>query len=148
MKKSGILHAELSKAVARMGHGDIIVIGDIGVPFPRHEMTTCIDLAITKGVPKVTDVLKVVLEELVCEEYIVAQETKDISPDVYADFKSIIDKHGNDSNELKERVLPHIDIKDLWLNGSFKGEEVKVFVRAGDHIPYCYIALAAGVSFS
>ena len=44
----------------------------------RHEMTTCIDLAVTDGVPKVTDVLKTVLDELVVEEYIVSEETKSV----------------------------------------------------------------------
>lgn len=147
MKKSGILHAELSKAVGKMGHGDIILIGDVGCPFPRHEMTACIDLAVTDGVPKVSDVLKVVLEELVTEEYIVSQETKDISPDTYKEFQEIIAKHNNKGNPLKETTVPHPEMKDLWLNGALKGQEVKVFVRTGQRTPYCYIALVAGVDF-
>ena len=34
MKKSGIYNSELAKAVSKMGHGDIILIGDVGCPFP------------------------------------------------------------------------------------------------------------------
>ena len=91
-----------SKAWGKMGHGDIILIGDVGCPFPRHEMTTCIDLAVTDGVPKVTDVLKTVLDELVVEEYIVSEETKSVSPAVYEEFKGILAQYDNKGNALKE----------------------------------------------
>jgi len=147
MKRTGILHGELSKAVGKMGHGDIILIGDVGCPFPGHDRTACIDLAVTDGVPKVSDMLKVVLQELEVESYIVSQETKDVSPDVYAEFKTIIDGFRNKENPLTEKVIPHPEMKDLWLNGAIRGEEVKVFVRTGQRTPYCYIALVAGVDF-
>lgn len=147
MKKGGIYNAELLKAVSKMGHGDIILIGDVGCPFPRHDMTTCIDLAVCEGVPKVTDVLKAVLSELVCESYIVTEETKKVSPQVYAEFRDILDKETNKGNPLVEKTIPHPDMKDLWLNGALRGEEVKVFVHTGERCPYCYIALVAGVDF-
>ena len=147
MKRSGILNAELSKAVGKMGHGDMILIGDVGCPFPRHDMTTVIDLAVTDGIPKVSDVLKVVLEELVVEEYMVAQETKDISPDTYQEFKEILSGYENKGNPLKETVGEHPKMKNLWLNGALEGQEMKVFVRTGQRTPFCYIALVAGVDF-
>ena len=75
MKKSGIYNAELARAVGKMGHGDIILIGDVGCPFPRHDMTTCIDLAVCEGVPRVADVVKAVLSELVVESYIAVSYT-------------------------------------------------------------------------
>ena len=95
MKKSGIYNAELAKAVAKMGHGDIILIGDVGCPFPRHDQTTSIDLAVCEGVPKVTDVIKAVLKELVIESYIVTDETKSVSPQVYKEFRTILDAEKN-----------------------------------------------------
>jgi D-ribose pyranase len=147
MKRTGILNAELSKAVAAMGHGDIILIGDVGCPWPRHEMTKVVDLAITDGIPKVCDVVKVVLQELEVESYIVAHETKEISPKTYDEFKKIISQFKNKGNELKEKEIQHPNMKDLWLNGALNGEEVKVFVRCGERTPYCYIALVAGVDF-
>ncbi len=147
MKKGGIYNAELAKAIGKMGHGDMILIGDVGCPFPRHEMTTCVDLAVSDGVPKVTDVMKAVLEELVVEGYIVSEETKKISPAKYEEFKEILSKEKNKGNDLVETTIPHPEMKDLWLNGALKGEEVKVFVRTGERCPYCYIALVAGVDF-
>ena len=147
MKKSGIYNSELAKAVSKMGHGDIILIGDVGCPFPRHDMTTCVDLAVCEGVPKVADVVKAVLNELVVESYIVTDETKSVSPQVYEEFKSILSKENNKGNALVEKCIPHVDMKNLWLNGALNGEEVKVFVRTGERCPYCYIALVAGVDF-
>ena len=82
MKKNGIYNAKLSEVVGKMGHGDIILIGDVGCPFPRHDMTTCIDLAVTDGVPKVTDVVKAVLEELVIEGYICLLYTSDAADEL------------------------------------------------------------------
>lgn len=147
MKKAGIYNAELAKAIGRMGHGDIILIGDVGCPFPRHEMTTCIDLAVCEGVPKVSDVVRAVLSELVVESYIVTDETKSVSPAVYQEFQTILSKENNKGNALVEKCIPHAKMKDIWLNGALRGEEVKVFVRTGERCPYCYIALVAGVNF-
>ena len=147
MKKYGIYNSELAKAVSKMGHGDIILIGDVGCPFPRHDMTTCVDLAVCEGVPKVTEVVKAVLSELVVESYIVTEETKSVSPQVYEEFKAILSKENNKGNALVEKCIPHVDMKNLWLNGALNGEEVKVLVRTGERCPFCYIALVAGVDF-
>ena len=38
MKKNGIYNAKLSEVVGKMGHGDIILIGDVGCPFPRQRV--------------------------------------------------------------------------------------------------------------
>lgn len=147
MKKSGIYNAELARAVAKMGHGDMILIGDVGCPFPRHDMTTCIDLAVCEGVPKVADVVNAVLKELVIESYIVTEETKTVNPNVYKAFRTILDAEKNKNNDLIEKTIPHVEMKDLWLNGGLRGEEVKVFVRTGERSPYNYIVLVAGVDF-
>lgn len=147
MKRKGIYNTELSHIVAKMGHGDMILIGDVGCPFPRHELTTCIDLAVTENIPVVNDILRVVLEELEIEEYIVSEETKQVSPDTYKQFKNTIDSFDNKGNALVEKVIPHVEMKDLWLNGASRGEEVKAFVRTGERTPYSYIILVAGVNF-
>jgi len=52
MKTHGILQSELAKVVATMGHGDMLIIADRGFPFPRHEMTTCIDVSVGRDLPK------------------------------------------------------------------------------------------------
>lgn len=147
MKQGGIQNSQLSQAVARMGHGDMILIGDVGCPFPRHNSTEAIDLAVSDGIPKVEDVLKAVMSELVVENYIVSQETKDNNPEHYAAFTDAIGAYTNKGNAIMEKTLPHQTVKDLWLNGALKGEEMKVFVRTGERSPYAYIILVAGVDF-
>ena len=34
MKRTALLHSELSQVIATMGHGDMLVIGDAGLPIP------------------------------------------------------------------------------------------------------------------
>ena len=58
MKRTGILHAELSGLVAAMGHGDTLVIGDAGLPVPPG--VRCIDLAVSPGVPRFQQVVDAV----------------------------------------------------------------------------------------
>lgn len=147
MKRKSIFNIELSKEVAKLGHGDMILIGDVGCPFPRHELTKSIDLAVTDGIPMVTDVLEIVLEELVVESYIVSEETKSVSPDTYKEFTNILSKFKNKENDLIETTIKHDKMKDLWLNGALNGEEMKLFVRTGERTPYSYIILVAGVDF-
>ena len=72
MKRTALLHAELSHAIATLGHGDMLVIGDVGLPIPPGPRR--IDLALTPGIPAVADVLRVVLEEMQVEKAVIAAE--------------------------------------------------------------------------
>ena len=51
MKRTTLLHAELSHAIAQLGHGDMIAIGDAGLPIPDGPRR--IDLAVCPGLPAV-----------------------------------------------------------------------------------------------
>lgn len=147
MKRTGIQHNQLAQLVAKMGHGDMILIGDVGCPFPRSEGTVAIDLAIADGIPKVAEVLQAILGELVVESYIVSQETKDKNPEHYKTFTDIIKKFDNKGKDIAETTLPHLAVKDLWVNGATKGEQMRAFVRTAERSPYAYIILVAGVDF-
>jgi D-ribose pyranase len=147
MKTKGVLHNELAQLIARMGHGDMLVITDRGFPFPRHEYTTCIDLSIGRGLPTVVDVLKVVLEELEIEGVIIADETKTVSPDTYKQFTDVIAGVKNKGNAIVEENIPHPEFKDLVLNGALERREVKGFVKCGEFTSYANIILISGVDF-
>lgn len=147
MKTKGILNNELAQLVAKVGHGDMIVVTDRGFPFPRHEHTKCIDLSIGRGLPKVPDVVKVILEELEIEKVIIANETKTVSPDTYAELKSVVATKKNKGNQIVEENIPHDDFKDLVLNGALNGKEMKGFVKCGQFTPYANIILISGVDF-
>lgn len=65
MKKTALLHGGLSQLVAGLGHGDLVVIADAGLPVPPG--TPCIDLALTRGVPSLDQVLQALLSEMQVE---------------------------------------------------------------------------------
>ena len=155
MKTKGILNPQLAELVAEMGHGDILLIADRGIPFPQHDQTVCIDLSIKEGMPTVKDIMEVVLSELEIESVIIAEETKEVSPQVYQEFKEILDKIDNKGNPIREENIRHIDFKNIFLTGQpvhpdaidLTGREVKGIVRTGQFTPYAYIMLVAGVNF-
>ncbi|MEN8040475.1 MAG: D-ribose pyranase, partial [Actinomycetota bacterium] len=81
MKQQGILHPELLAVLAAAGHGDRIVLADAGLKIPEDK--TCIDLALTCGIPGITDVVKAIEQELVVEAATVASEFGEWNPEVY-----------------------------------------------------------------
>ncbi|MEL6643207.1 MAG: D-ribose pyranase [Pseudomonadota bacterium] len=125
MKKTGLLNAELSAALARQGHGDLIVIADAGLPVPPG--VPCIDLAVTLGVPRFIDVLDVVMEEMVVEQAFAAEEAT-------GDMREILAAH-------------HVT---LWLPHEIfkkRSASARCIVRTGEATPYANIGLVSGVPF-
>ena len=72
MKKRGILNAQLAGCVAALGHMDLFLIGDAGMPIPPG--VPVVDLVVTAGVPTFDQVMDAVLEEAVVEGYTIAKE--------------------------------------------------------------------------
>ena len=90
MKKTALLHAGLSAAIARLGHGDTLVIGDAGLPVPPG--VPCIDLALTANIPRMADVLRVVLQEMQVESALLADEFAPRNPAVHAEVRALLGK--------------------------------------------------------
>lgn len=124
MKKSGILNAELSRIIATMGHGDMLVIGDAGLPVPAG--VPCVDLAVTLGVPRFLEVLDAVLDELCVESAFRAQEAKAIGAQM-------------------DTRLPCTQISHEVFKA--RSAEAVAVVRTGEATPYANIALVSGVTF-
>lgn len=122
MKRAGILHRDLARVVASLGHGDILVIGDAGLPVPPG--VPCIDLAVTHGVPRFADVLAAVLSEMQVERTIRAEEA---------------------SAEVADWIGP----AETVTHEAFKAmsREATAIVRTGEVTPYANVALIAGVTF-
>jgi D-ribose pyranase len=132
MKRSGILHAELSAIVAGMGHGELLVIGDSGLPVPPG--VPCVDLALRIGVPGFQDVVDTVLSELVLERGVANAEQPTAAPVAAAALEAAWPR-----SVPLERV-PHAELKRL-------SETARAVVRTGEATPYCNIVLVAGVPF-
>ena len=78
MKKTTILNAQLSHAIATLGHTDMVTICDAGLPIP--EFVGRIDLALTQGIPRFLDTLYATTSEMFVERAILAEEIKQKNP--------------------------------------------------------------------
>jgi len=147
MKTNGILHDELNRVMARMGHADMLVITDRGFPFPLHDLTRTIDLSIAKNLPRFLDVVAPIVDDFEIEEVIIAEETERVSPEVHKKLMEIIGRKKNKGNDIKITVIPHPEFKDLVLHGAERGEPVACFVKTGEFTPYANIILVSSVPF-
>jgi D-ribose pyranase len=71
LKKKGVLNKDISMVIAGMGHTDMVVVSDAGLPIP------------------VT--VKAIAEELKVEKIIVADEMRSASPQIYAALLDLFD---------------------------------------------------------
>ena len=63
MKKRGILNRDLMSAIADMGHTEVMVIGDAGVPIGKDSQR--IDLAVCEDMPTIQQVLRLIMDEMI-----------------------------------------------------------------------------------
>ncbi|MBV8048759.1 MAG: D-ribose pyranase [Paludibacterium sp.] len=131
MKKSTLLNSALSEVIARMGHGDMLVIGDAGLPIPDGPQR--IDLAVCRGTPGMLAVLDAVLSEMQVESAVVASELGDGNPALLATLRQ---KTGPATLE----AVSHDAFKEVTA-------KAVAMVRTGECTPYANIILRAGVVF-
>ena len=127
MKKRGILNAELAGALARLGHTDVVLLADCGMPIPRG--VPVIDLALVHGIPRFEQVLDALLDEMVFQACVAAEEAKTAPAGVL----------------LAERFdeiefISHAELKNF-------SATAKLFIRTGEATPFANAALVCGVSF-
>ncbi len=134
MKKHGIYNKALMTAIADMGHEEYIVIGDAGVPIAKPEQR--IDLAISKDLPTISQVLDLIMDDLIFEEVIVAQEQKDFNPVHFRDIEDMV--HARYST-MEVQTMPHYDFFAEYL------PKAKYIVRTGSLMPWGNVVLKAGI---
>ncbi|MET3181381.1 UNVERIFIED_ORG: D-ribose pyranase [Variovorax guangxiensis] len=130
MKRSPLLHAELSHVIASLGHGDMLVLGDAGLPIPDGPRR--IDLAVARGVPLLDDVLNAVLSEMQVEGIVVADEA-------LGDAKKLPGWYPQ-SLGIEPQTVSHEEFKR-------RTAKARAMVRTGECTPYANIILIAGVKF-
>ncbi|MEI7030277.1 D-ribose pyranase [Streptomyces pratensis] len=129
MKRAGILNRHLAGAIAELGHGDTVLVCDVGMPLPPGPRV--VDLAFRAGVPAFAEVLDGLLDELVVEGATAAREARDANPGV--------------SRLLETRfprleLVPHDRLKALTASA-------RLVVRTGEARPYANVLLRCGVCF-
>jgi len=131
MKRTPLLNSALSEVIATLGHGDMLVIGDAGLPIPAGPQR--IDLAITRDLPRFVDVLEVVLSEMQVENVVVASELAGRNPAVAERIPTLL-------GTTPVTTLSHEEFKLLT-------RSARAVVRTGECSPYANIILRAGVVF-
>lgn len=132
MKKSGIINQPLATAIAGLGHLDMVVIADAGLPIPDGPRR--IDLALSPGIPSFLDTLRVVLSEMCIERAIIAEEMLTKSPVLREEMLRML------GPGVVIQSVPHEHFK--W-----KTAEARAVVRTGEFSPFANVALVAGVTF-
>jgi len=128
MKKQGLIHPDLVRVLAQLGHLDELLICDAGFPIPPD--VERIDLAYRLGSPGFADVVEAVAAEVVVESAVVADETDD---ELVGWLRSVTGAHAI------ERVS-HEDLKR-------RSAGTRAAVRTGEDTPYANVILVLGVAF-
>ncbi|CAN5592857.1 D-ribose pyranase [soil metagenome] len=134
MKKTGTLNSQLSRIIATMGHTDQLVICDSGLPIPRDREV--VDLALSANIPRFTEALEVVLQELEVEGAILAEEFAPAGNGVFEEVSALL-------GDVPVEQVSHERFKELTAEAS-----TCAFVRTGEATPYANVILISGVTFS
>lgn len=133
MIKSGILHPQLKHALACTGHQDYVGLVDSGYCVPLG--VERIDLAFLPNIPDMFQVLDGILNELVVEKVIIAEEIHEHSPEFLEEIKKRF-KEG-----FPIEFVPHSELKELI-------KQSKYVVRSGDFgTHYGNMVLVAGCAY-
>ena len=139
MKKTTILNAQLSHAIATLGHTDMVTICDAGLPIP--EFVGRIDLALTQGIPRFLDTLYATTSEMFVERAILAEEIKQKNPQILtALLEHLAELENIQDNNIPVEYISHDDFKKM-------SHESKAIVRSGECSPYANVILVSGVPF-
>jgi LacI family transcriptional regulator len=131
MKKTGVLHHELSQVIASLGHTDMLVIGDAGLPIPPG--VPRIDLAVRPGLPTLLDVVQAIATELEAERLIIADELQERGGPLVTEIQACF------PHATLEHV-PHERLKAL-------SAQARAVVRTGECTPYANVIVCSGVTF-
>lgn len=131
MKKIGVLNRDISEVIAGMGHMDMLVIGDAGLPIPREARR--IDLAVKEGIPGFLETVEAIAGELKVEQIILAEETGKVSPHIEEALIKMFDG-------VQVENVSHAELKELC-------KEAVAVVRTGEFTPYANVILVSGVVF-
>lgn len=138
MKKSSLLNARLSYCIASLGHFDEVTICDAGLPIPNE--VERIDLALTHGVPTFIDTVAVVLSEMQITGVLLAEEFKQVSPELHQQLLTLIEKEQSEGHQIDIEYINHQAFKE-------RTKQSKAVVRTGECSPYANLIFQSGVVF-
>lgn len=130
MRRSGILNQPLQAALGTLGHGDLLIVSDVGFPCPAG--VPRVDLAVTDGIPDLRTVLRLIHAEFITEKLVYADEMRENNPYLVSwldeEFRGV-EVDGRAHTDMLGEVAA----------------SAKLVVRTGDFEPWGNIGLVSGV---
>ncbi len=125
MYKKLHINREINDILGKLGHTDKICIADLGLPIPTG--VKCIDLAYLVGSPTFIQVYRGLLDTMIVEDTIIAEEFESKGDSIFLEFEKI-------SNVYKK--VSHEEFKILT-------KECKAIIRTGQATPYANVILTS-----
>lgn len=137
MLKTACIHPEILGLTASCGHGDKILIADAHYPADSavNPEAPRIFLNLTRGIPKVTEVLEVMAGIMAIEKAEVMIPDTGKEPEIYDEFRSILGQ---------AQELCTLGRFDFYEAGS--KENVKMVIITGEYRTYANILLTMGLA--
>lgn len=132
MLKSGILNPQIANALASLGHKDMLVVSDAGLPMPMS--VERIDLVWKENEPGYIEVLEEILKYIVVEKAILANELKTVSPEMHKRILEVLPKG------IEIEYVQHVDLKE-------KTKSARAIIRTGEFTPYPSVILVSGCAY-
>jgi D-ribose pyranase len=128
MKNDGVIHPDLVRVLAQLGHKDELLICDAGFPIPLG--VERIDLAYRLGSPDFADVVETIADDIVVESVVVADESSD----------ELVGWLESTTESVSTERVTHAQLKE-------RAGRSRAVIRTGETTPYANIILVAGVAF-
>jgi D-ribose pyranase len=129
MKETGVINRGVASAIAKQGHGDLLMVTDAGFAIPPE--VEVIDLSLDINKPMVLDVLEMLKKNFSVEKIVIANQTRETSPTL---FKNISKAFGDG---IKVETVDHSNLKEM-------SKSVKTVIRTGDFTAYGNVILVSG----
>jgi len=97
-----LLNAPLAGALREVGHTQMVLLADKGLPIPPGVET--IDLALTDNVPTILDVIRAIAADFSFDRILITDEMKELSPGRAKELEAL-------GQPLE--VFPHIEFKQI-----------------------------------
>jgi D-ribose pyranase len=131
VKKHGVLNHRISEVIAAMGHGDLLVIADAGLPIPPG--VERIDVAVARGIPGMLEVTTAIAGELQVEQITYASELEARNPALAKELRELFP-------DAVSFHVSHTEFKQM-------SARARAVVRTGECTPYANVILISGVTF-
>lgn len=135
MLRYPLTHPQILQALARAGHGSMVLIADGNYPFSTGSYAGAekVYLNLTRGFPTVTDVLKVLTTAIPIEAAHVMQPNEGPEPPIFSEFRELLP-------DLSLQPLERFSFYDTARNSN-----LALCIATGEQRVYANILLTIGV---